>query len=108
MIGQNRDKTIERLQAENAELRSRYVVKKGGGRYFSAHGGMMVALKQSATSAAASAFGIAVGTDVGKDSIYGWQVLPHLFMVGWCSPVGAHPTCVSACTHVCCSACVCV
>jgi hypothetical protein len=58
-----KDKLIESLRAENASLKAGSLKRKSG-RYFSPEGGLQLALRQSASLAAAYSIGIAAGLDV--------------------------------------------
>ena len=69
-----RDATIKKLRDELASFKEAHILKKGVGRYFSARGGLQLALRQAASLSAAHSFGIAVGVDVHTSSVSAWQV----------------------------------
>jgi hypothetical protein len=79
---QRRDATIAKkteaivkLKSCIDELKGKYVVKKGAGRYFHPSGALQMAMRSIATLSAARSVGILLATDVHSRTVRNWQVI---------------------------------
>ena len=70
-------------------LRYKYILKKGKGRFFSAAGGLQLAVRQSCSFAAAYNVCISMAMDVHGTTVSAWQV--RFERVGGWQPLAGPP-----------------